>query len=124
MKVEIELEYIEGLKSENEQLREMNRELESHLSSINEIELVEKAKRLSMSLTHKAIGKIMAGLGFNDMDALRIRCGSGGNIWDDYYNWEVEIGASIIGEFKRGYVSMGIIPPSELETAKITLEGE
>lgn len=123
-KVEVDLEYIESLKYEIRQLEDRYRKLDEYADSLNQHELVENAKALSIKLTHQTFEKIMKGLGFD--------CNSGAliinflehNIWDDTKSWEVSLGAEVHKNFKHGYVLIGIIPPSELETAKITLEGE
>lgn len=125
-KIEIELDYIENLKSQNRRLEEKVEELLERLNSIDETQLIERAKNLAVRLSEKTFDKIMTELGFSASvpfrgSSLRIsECGS--SMWDDKNGWDVEIGAEIYKDFKRAFINIGIIPPREMEMSRMTID--
>jgi len=120
MKIEIDLDYVEHLKSNIERLEKENRSLSEKISELSETELKKKAVRLSFRLLNKYIETIFTKLGFDQKTSQSVVINYDVNHYLGDRWWEsdrifVTKNASVMNEFRMAYLNIGISTRSESE---------
>lgn len=120
MKIEIELQEVERLRTQVLEQDAEIQELREKLSEINEGELKQRAIKLSKRLLDGYLATVFEKLGFDIKS-------DGNVIYDDYLEhylgrewWKsdrikVGVGANICHEFRRAYLKIGVLPKEEIE---------
>ena len=113
MKIEIEFEAVESLKREISMLQKDKIELEEKLKSLDESELKKQANDLARKIFGDVMNRIFEELGFedktwlNDVDFGNLQHYLGANWWNSE-RLNIELGVTIINQFKGAFLRMGI----------------
>ena len=113
MKIEIELLEVEKLQEENKVKSQKIIELETKLKELSENKLKESAVKLSFTLFENYMSCVFKRLGFEPFRESVI-------IKDDLIHWlgkswwnseklNIQIGANITNQFKKAFLSIGIL---------------
>jgi hypothetical protein len=120
MKVEIELSEVEYLKSQLNESKKRNDELEAKLNELSESELKQKAVSLAYRLFDNYMGCVFTHLGFENWQRESVIIHDNlehwiGKSWWNSERIKVEIGANVSNTFRKAFLSIGIIPKEEVE---------
>jgi len=124
MKIEIELEEVERLKSQLQQREKEVNELEKKLKEFSEPELKQKAVRLSYRLFDSYMATVFKHLGFDEWEKNRVVFMDNLEHWigKDWWNSDrisVELGANVTTKFKKAFLSIGIVTKKESEETNV-----
>lgn len=118
MKIEIELEEVERLRSQLQQREIEVNELKEKIKELSEPELNQKAVKLSYRLFDNYMATVFKHLGFEEWSRNSVI------IKDDLEHWigkewwnsdkiTFEVGANVTTKFKTAFLSIGIITEEE-----------
>ncbi len=128
MKIEVELEYVDELKKRIEELEQLNDKYKEALMSLNEHELIYKAKNLSYKLLNNYLKKIFKELGFDEVEEVKYRLDTNDNnldkVWYNRDDVEVNLNAEMSKKLTTAFISIGVIPPSDIKKTinRLTLD--
>jgi len=113
MKVEIDLDDLENLKKQIRSLTQEKKELETELKMLDEKALKSKAVDLARKMYGGVMLRVYEQLGFKDItgmgqvDFIELEDRLGDK-WYESEKLNVTLGATIIGDFRGAFMTMGI----------------
>lgn len=118
MKVEVELQELEKLRTQITKLSRENDALHNKLKELSELQLREAAVELSYNLFDSYMESVFKNLGFEKWIRQSVQIDKSlianlGKNWFQHENIEFKINARICKDFKAAFLSMGVLTPNK-----------
>jgi chromosome segregation ATPase len=124
MKIEIDIQEFENLRNNLNDAEARNKRLQERLNALDESALKKQAVDLAYRLLNNYLEAIFKKLGFNGTADKPLIIKDNlehflGKDWWTSERVEIELGADVTANFKRAFLSIGVIPKEQEDVYKL-----